>query len=270
MSTLPLVIEPDELASFAGSQDMLVVDVRKLGAYREGHVPGAVNLIPETIVAKRPPVGGLVPETRVLAEGLGAIGLRRHTQVVAYDEEGGGWAGRLLWTLDVIGHPGGTLLNGGWLAWKNEGHAIETEATVAEPEAYPVPGERAHLADAEYILDALDRQDIVFLDTRTPEEFRGEKRAAARGGHIPGAVNMDWVIAMDPARNLRFKSEPELRRLLEERGVTRDKEVVVYCQTHHRSSHTYLVLKSLGYPRIKGYPGAWSDWGNRSDTPVES
>jgi thiosulfate/3-mercaptopyruvate sulfurtransferase len=29
------------------------------------------------------------------------------------------------------------------------------------------------------------------------------------------------------------------------------------------------VLKALGYPDIKAYPGSWSDWGNASDTPVE-
>jgi len=97
----------------------------------------------------------------------------------------------------------------------------------------------------------------------------GSSVLAARGGHIPGAVNMDWVLAMDKARDLRLRSPEELRRMLERRGVTPDKEVIVYCQTHHRSSHTYVMLKSLGYPRIRGYPGAWSAWGNRRDTPVE-
>ena len=58
--------------------------------------------------------------------------------------------------------------------------------------------------------------------------------------------------------------------MYEKLGVTPDKEVIVYCQTHHRSSHTYVILKALGYPRVKGYPGAWSEWGNSPDTPVET
>jgi thiosulfate/3-mercaptopyruvate sulfurtransferase len=53
-------------------------------------------------------------------------------------------------------------------------------------------------------------------------------------------------------------------------GATPDREVIAYCQTHHRSSHTYVVLKSLGFTRIKGYPGAWSEWGNLPDTPIEA
>jgi len=29
-------------------------------------------------------------------------------------------------------------------------------------------------------------------------------------------------------------------------------------------------LKVLGYSRIKGYPGSWSDWGNSENTPIET
>jgi thiosulfate/3-mercaptopyruvate sulfurtransferase len=53
-------------------------------------------------------------------------------------------------------------------------------------------------------------------------------------------------------------------------GVTPDKEVVVYCQTHRRSSHIYVVLKSLGFERVRGYPGSWSEWGNDPSTPIEA
>jgi thiosulfate/3-mercaptopyruvate sulfurtransferase len=116
----------------------------------------------------------------------------------------------------------------------------------------------------------LDDPEVVVLDVRTPAEFAGDDVRAARGGHIPGAVNMDWTLAIDRGRNLRLKPEGDLRRMLEELGVTPDKEVIVHCQTHHRSAHTYMVLKSLGYPRIRGYDGSWSEWGNDQNTPIES
>lgn len=57
--------------------------------------------------------------------------------------------------------------------------------------------------------------------------------------------------------------------VLEDLGITPDKEVITHCQTHHRSGFTYLVAKALGYPRVKGYAGSWSEWGNHPDTPVE-
>ncbi len=111
---------------------------------------------------------------------------------------------------------------------------------------------------------------VVILDTRSPAEFSGIDRRAARGGHIPGAVNMDWSVALDRERNLRLKPAVELRGILDNLGITPDKEVITHCQTHHRSSHTYLMLKALGYPRTRGYPGSWSEWGNDLELPTET
>jgi len=268
---LPLVVEPEALEHHLGAPDLLIVDLRRAEAYAEHHVPGAVHLDRSALVAARPPVGGLLPDDAELACALGALGLGPHTRVVAYDDEGGGWAGRLLWTLDVLGHPGGgSLLNGGYHAWQAEGRPRAGDRLSPAATVYPATRRAEHVADAAYIVENLGREDLALLDTRTPEEYHGLRRASARGGHIPGAVNMNWVLAMDQARHLRLRPEPELRGLLESLGVTPDKEVVVYCQTHHRSSHTYVVLKALGYPRLRGYPGAWSEWGNRPDTPVET
>jgi thiosulfate/3-mercaptopyruvate sulfurtransferase len=80
---------------------------------------------------------------------------------------------------------------------------------------------------------------------------------------------MDWREAIDYARNLRLKPEEELKGLLWERGITPDKEVITYCQVHQRSAHTYVTLKAIGYPRVKGYAGSWSEWGNDPRLPVE-
>ncbi len=61
-----------------------------------------------------------------------------------------------------------------------------------------------------------------------------------------------------------------MRRIFERLEVTPDKEVITHCQIHHRSSHTYVTLKALGYNRIKGYPGSWSEWGNDLELPIET
>ena len=109
--------------------------------------------------------------------------------------------------------------------------------------------------------------NLALWDARSENEYKGVSRFSQFPGHIPGAVNLDWLEVMDRQSNLRVKSAEELQQLLDRLGITADKTVVTYCQTHHRSSLTWFVLKYLGYPEARGYPGSWSDWGNREDTP---
>ena len=266
---LPLVMEPEELESRLGSQGLRVVDLSKPEVHARIHIPGAVHFDYDRIVAARRPISGLRPDEAALGEALGSAGITPETHVIAYDDEGGGKACRLLWTLDVLGHRKFSLLNGGLHAWTSEPHPVESGVTPPAPAHYPAKIGATGYADRDYILAHLGDASVRLLDTRSPEEYHGFKRLAARGGHIPGAVNLEWTRAMDPNRNLRLRPEEELRGMLESLGVTPVHEVITYCQTHHRSAYLYIVLKALGFERIRGYPGSWSEWGNLDDTPVE-
>ena len=267
---IPLILEPEDLEQRLGDPDLVIIDLGKAETYRQGHVPGAIFLEYPHIVRVEKPVMGMLPHEEQLASVLSSLGITADSHVVAYDDEGGGKAGRLLWTLDVIGHKQFSLLNGGLVAWANEGFPLETQVNAPTEKPADVKITNHGRTNKEWILEHLHDPDVVLLDTRTPEEYCGSKKFSERGGHIPGAVHFNWVDAMDQNRNLRLKPDDELRATLEKLGVTADKQAVVYCQSHHRSAHTYLVLKHLGYQDVTGYPGAWSEWGNDSETPVET
>jgi thiosulfate/3-mercaptopyruvate sulfurtransferase len=266
---LPLIVEPETLEEYLGYQNLLIVDLGKADTYRKMHIPGAVHLEYPQILGAEKPKMGLLPDDATLAQVLSSIGIDEHTHVVAYDDEGGGRASRLLWTLEVAGHTGYSLLNGGLHAWANEGHPLDDAAVTPVAKTFTVRHNNTAYADTAYIIEHLENPDCCLLDVRSPDEFNGVKKFADRAGHIPGAVNMEWTSAMDPDRNLRLKGSNELTARLAAIGVTPDREVVVYCQTHHRSAHTFIMLKSLGFQRIKGYPGSWSVWGNSAELPVE-
>ncbi|MEJ2346068.1 MAG: sulfurtransferase [Gammaproteobacteria bacterium] len=266
---LPLILEPDALQKRLGRDQLLIVDLCKPETYRQLHVPGALHLDYGRLVRIEKPVMGLLPDDDHLSRLFSDLGIAPGTHVVAYDDEGGGRAARLLWTLDVAGHDGFSLLNGGLQAWANEGYPLEHRPLEATPGNCRAHRTDTGITDKDYILAHLQDPDVVLLDTRSPEEYSGAKRLAHRAGHIPGAVNMDWVNTMDRRRNLRLLPEPRLREMLTDLNVAPSKQVIVYCHSHHRSAHTYIVLKALGYPRVKGYPGAWSEWGNDATTPVE-
>ena len=125
MTSPSLLAEPDDLENSLAYDNFLIVDLGKPDTYARLHVPGAVHLDYAAIVAGSKPVAGLVPDDDTLESVLSATGIGNDTHVVAYDDEGGGRAARLLWTLAVAGHPHASLLNGGLHAWANEGHPLD-------------------------------------------------------------------------------------------------------------------------------------------------
>lgn len=268
----PPLLEPEQLQSSFADPAILIVDLSDPGRYAAGHIPGAAHLNYSDLVGGVPPAVGLLPNAARLSAVLSQIGLTPERHVIAYDADGNGRACRLLWTLATLGHLRMSLLNGGILAWEAADGPLETELRYPPQSDYQAQfvDPPVAVADRAYILKRLGQPDLALLDVRTPAEYAGLDVRAARGGHIPGAVNFHWMDAMDPQRQFRLQPAPVLRQLLDLRGVTLDKEVIVYCQTHHRSAHTYWALRCLGYARVRGYPGAWSEWGNDPGLPVET
>ena len=266
---IPLLIEPEELPALLDREDLLLVDLSKREHHAAFPLPGAVHLDYAKIVAADPPVAGLLPAISRLETVLGETGIGAGVHVVALDDEGGGNASRLLWTLECLGHTDYSLLNGGLVTWAKEGFPLASGPPGRQTQCFHAQFNPAATADANYILDRLHAEDFRLLDARSPEEHAGTLRYANRGGHIPGALNWDWNSLRDPDRNLRLQPLDLLEAALHRMGVSSEHEVVTYCQTHHRSSLTWFVMKLLGHGNVRGYPGSWSDWGNRTDTPVE-
>lgn len=268
MSQIPLILEPEQLAPLLEHEEIRVVDLSSPANYFAGHIPGAIGLPFQALLAGTPPAPGKLPSLERLTEVMQAIGLNPDTHIVACDDEGGGWAGRLLWTLDVIGHKKYSYLNGGMIAWKNAGLPLTSEDTVVAPSDIVVQiADDAPMIDAEQIQQRLDHNDLQIWDARSPAEYSGSRLVAMRGGHIPGAINCEWTQLMDPQRDLRIRADA--REFLAALGIDGETEIATHCQSHHRSAFTWLVGKSLGFP-IVAYPGSWSEWGNLPDTPIEN
>ncbi|MCF5466204.1 phosphatidylserine decarboxylase [Pseudomonas syringae] len=264
---LSLVIEPNDLLQRLDAPELILVDLTSSARYEAGHIRGARFVDPKRTQLGTPPAPGLLPEHAGLEQLFGELGHNPDAVYVVYDDEGGGWAGRFIWLLDVIGHTRYHYLDGGVLAWEAESLPLSTEVPPVAGGPVTLTLHDEPTATREYLQSRLGAADLAIWDARGPTEYSGEKVVAAKGGHIPGAVNFEWTEGMDKARNLRIRQDmPEILRDL---GITPDKEVITHCQTHHRSGFTYLVAKALGYPRVKAYAGSWGEWGNHPETPVE-
>src|SRR5690606_7559456 len=237
--------------------ELILVDLSSAARYAEGHVRGARHVEPSRTQGGQSPAPGLAPSRPLMETLFSELGHRPEAAYVVYDDEGRGWAGSFSRLLDVIGHSRYHYLDGGLQAWLAEGRPVDRDVPIAGSDPVSLSLHDAPTASREYLQSRLGAADLAIWDARSPAEFSGEKRLAARGGHIPNAVNFEWTAGMEPARGLRIRND--IAEQLQALGITPDKEIITHCHTHRRSGFTYLVVKSLGYPRVKAYAGSWSE-----------
>ena len=262
------VISAEGLLDLLDHPGLLVVDLRPAAHGAEGYIPGSVHLDYDRLIRRKGHAEGLLPRAEDIREIFSELGLQPWHFVVAYDDEAGVEAARFLWTLEVAGHHNYALLDGGFSAWedKNLSNINFNRNPIRSdyPEFLPGPA----VVGKQYVLQAIGREDICVIDTRTIEEYLGEDVRAQRSGHLPGAIHFEWTTAVDLFGNGRLRDPKKLRAQLEKLGVSMGKEIILYCQSNRRCAHTFVVFKWLGYRNVKTYHGSWSEWGNDPDTPI--
>jgi thiosulfate/3-mercaptopyruvate sulfurtransferase len=268
----PLLIQAQEWFGLENREDWQVVDSRGKSAYLAGHIPGAIHL-PAGFLIDVESERGAYKSFAELTSALGKLGLSPDKPTLLYDDSGLVPSAKLFWVMDVLGFQALTLLDGGYPAWAEADLPLEVEENKYSPIKLELHPDHSKVIGLEELLEAVDpdhSHQPKLLDARSPLEFQGLSPTAKKDGHIPGAVNLDWENHIQDLFHPFFKEKSVLAALLAERGISPDQDVVVYCRSGSRSCHSYFVLKYLGYPRVKNYPGSWLEWGNHPDTPVAS
>jgi len=256
-----LLVGTGWLADRLHDTDLHLVEVTAPGAgYKFGHIPRAVYLNLEdvltgTATGVRRTVGPLDEVARV----LGDLGLSLDQKIVVYDEFGGTRASQTFWLLEYLGCDQVYFLEGGMERWLAEGRPTTGDPPDVQSTAFTPKVREERLATADWILARLADADLRLLDTRTSEEHQQ--------GHIPGARNRSWEKTLTRRAYQGFRPADELLSEFVELDAGPDKEIVAYCATGARSSHTYLALRLLGYTRVRNYDGSWEEWGSRADLP---
>jgi thiosulfate/3-mercaptopyruvate sulfurtransferase len=240
--------------------------------YAAGHIPGAVFIDwTSDIVDLDDPVLVQVAPPLKIARVFGELGIGDDSVVVAYDDWYSMYAGRLLWVLRYYGFENARILNGGLIKWQAEGRPLSTEVPSYPPAVF-TPQARPELRKtADEILANLGG-DSLLIDARSPKEYHGEESRAARGGHIPGAVNIFYQTLLD-GQDQTYASPEELRARFAAAGIDLasldEREVVAYCNGGVSATPAALALEIATGKRTAIYDGSWNEWGNDETKPLE-
>ncbi len=243
--------------------------------YDSGHIEGAVGWNWQTQLQDQVRRDILTREQ--LAEFLGASGITPQTTIILYGDHNNWFAAYAFWLLKYYGHKDARLINGGRKKWEAEGKPLTNEVPSHPKAKYPPSNPLSDLrATREHVSGILNNGKQGLVDVRSPDEYTGKviapsgmSETAQRGGHIPGAKNIPWSMAVN--EDGTFKPVEALKVLYEDRGINSAlKEVVTYCRIGERSSHSWFVLKYLlGFPNVRNYDGSWTEWGNLIGAPIE-
>ena len=245
--------------------------------YETGHLPGAVHIDWQRDLQDPTIRDYIQPEA--FAELCSRKGITPDTTCVFYGDKSNWWSCYALWVFRLFGHEKVKIMNGGRAKWIAEGRPLTREVPQITPVSYSFPSVRRDLEIRAFYADALEqsRAKRPLIDVRSLGEFKGlvthmpeyPQEGVLRGGHIPGAHSVPWMLAVKTDGT--FKSAAELRKIYQDDlGLHPDDDIIVYCRIGERSSHTWFVMTYLlGFKKVRNYDGSWTEWGNRIAAPIE-
>ena len=257
------VISAADAAKIMKDDNVVVVSTRKSTDYAKVHVPGAVHLDHKALYGDL----SMLKSPNEIAGILGSKGISNTNKILLYDDGSGKYSGRMYWILKYIGAQDVKIIDGGMKGWRIARKPVTKNPTQAKSATFSAKLNSALIADMNRVKSATSNPNILVVDARSPEEFKGTASTKLRPGHIPSAINFEYKKVLND--NGTLKSKEELKKVFASAGITPDKEVIVYCESSVRAGIVFMALKSmLNYPKVRIYDGAYLQWQSSTQNKV--
>lgn len=263
------LLETQWLNAHIHDKNIRIIDMSESIQYQRFHIPGAIHLPYAAInQTTRQGVSYTVSDEH-LYKVLGFLGIKNEDHIIIYDDMGGLNASRLFWALEKIGHKKMSVLNGGLVKWILEGNKVSAKNVQ--------PGKTVYQSNKKMKSNVVSMNDIqnlvpsktLLLDVRTKDEYQGHPKQV-RSGHIPGAKWWEWQQAVNFENGFQLQQQDQLNSQLKQLGLTaKEQPVVLYCRSGHRASHSYFVLRQLGYSNVKIYDGSMAEYYQYKTAPLK-
>ena len=240
--------------------------------YGQAHIPGAVYFDIDEISDTASDLPHMIPSAEGFAAKVGALGLGNGFRIVAYDSGSMMASCRAWWMFRLFGYADVAVLSGGFAKWRRENRPVESGEVTPVPRTLTVRFRPDLVHSLDQMQENLRSRTAQVLDARSRGRFDGtepETRPGLRGGHIPGSTCLHYPKLIDPETG-EFLPAGELDAAFEDCGVDLDRPAVGTCGSGVSACVLALGLHLLGHEDYAVYDGSWTEWGGRSDTPVET
>ena len=233
-TTSEILVDSEWLCDHLDDPNLRLVDCDLLDSYERSHIKGAVGIsvhhyIKHPSYPDNPKEFPWVADAETVKEILEEMGIGDDTTVVSYDSGGSLWASRFWWVLNYYGHTKAKVLDGGWKKWFDEGKPISIDPPKKVSASFSPTIDEKLICTLDQALSKIDDPESIFLDVRSDAEWDGtNSRGNEKSGRIPGSVHLEWTNFVTDDKYQIFKNRDELRRMLQEAGVTPDKEIIPY------------------------------------------
>jgi thiosulfate/3-mercaptopyruvate sulfurtransferase len=255
------IISANDLMKIMRNPKTVIVSTRTADDYAQVHITGAVHIKYQDL---NDDMAMLISPTEI-AKILGEQGISESKTIVLYDDGSEKYSGRMYWVLKYLGAPDVKILDGGMPAWRAARKPVTRTATAVKKATFTPSIKADYLATMTDVKKAQAGGGVI-IDARSAAEYAGTAETKLRPGHVPSAINIEYTQVLDDGK---LKSNEELQALFTKNGVTKDKTVIVYCETSVRAGILFHVLTSaLDYPNVKLYDGAYREWQNTPSNKV--
>ena len=272
-------VAADWLAEHIDDPEIQIIDARMAppgqeqrdlnAEYQAGHIPGAVFFDIEALSDHTSPLPHMMPRAEAFAVAMRELGVSSDKHLVVYDEGNLFSAPRAWWMLRTFGVEKVSIVAGGLEGWRRDGLPLEQglpELPEGDFDGRVDPLAIKRLTD---VLLVSHEGSAQIVDARPAGRFNGqvaEPRPGLRSGHIPGALNVPWT---ELVINGELKTTDELNEIFARQGVDFERPIIASCGSGVTAAVVVLALTTLGVNGVSLYDGSWSEWGARTDLPIE-
>ena len=255
------ILPATKLTDYLGKDHVVVVDMQAAENYAAAHLQDAVNITQEDIVINVP-VKNMLTSKNKMQKLLSEKGIANDDTIIVYDDNKMN-AARFFWSMLIYGNQNVLVVDGGLSAIQAAGYALTTEVpAVTATEYVAADKDSTWLATAADVLMQVNEPDknTVLLDVRTQAEYEAT-------GKVPSSIL--WDYADNFYSDGTFKDIETTRINYLQKGIRPENKIILYCQTSMRAAPVFLRLYDAGYRNIKIYDGAYLEWSQNPNYPID-